>query len=160
MNRGGTAGNGKIIPFYTLEDVRGAEEKINELYALGYRGVCVDPEKLKIPVDGKRLAPVFSAAAESGLPVSVRCGVSHFAEYVYFSPARLCDAADAFPKTTFIFSHLGGCRDYAEAAEALARKNVYFDTSSAAFCAAPSFLKKLVDGCGAEKILFASDMPW
>ena len=159
-NYGGTCGTDRIIPLYAVSEIHNAEEKIKEIHKLGYRGVCIEPNELKIPADDRRLTPVYSAAANLGLAVIVRCGVSHFAEYVYCTPARLCAVADAFPDTPFIFSHLGGCRKCEEAAAVLDRKNAYLDTSSAAFCISPSLLKETVDVCGAEKILFSSDMPW
>ena len=154
---GGAALSGTAIPFYTVKDP--ADEKLPKLRSLGYYGICVDPEELRIPVDDRRLSPVFECASALGLAVCVRCGGHHFSEYAYCSPDRLCAVSDRYEGSALIFSHLGGCRSRGGAAELLQRKNVYFDTASCVFGVSVSFIGQIISEY-ADKILFGSDMPW
>lgn len=160
LNHTGENKSENAVPFYTVKDPAVTAEKFSEIYALGYYGICIDPEYLKIPVDDQRLAPAFEYAGSLGLAVIVTCGGYHFSEYAYCSTKRLCAAAERYTKTVLVFSHLGGLRVWNAEAETLCKKNVYFDTASCVFGVPPSLFGNIVGSHGADKILFGSGMPW
>jgi predicted TIM-barrel fold metal-dependent hydrolase len=151
---------GCMIPFFQVNDPESFALAAKEIKSLGYAGVSIDPERLRTPADGRRLHPVFEKAAEAGLAVSVRCGGSHFSEYIYCTPERLCAVADRYRGATLIFSHLAGIRKWNAAAEELCGKQVYFDTAACVFDVSVKTAKKIISEHKADKILFGSDMPW
>ncbi len=151
---------GGSVPFFPVCDPESFVCAADEIKSRGYAGVSIDPERLRAPADGRRLHPVFEKAAGTGLAVSVRCGGSHFSEYLYCTPERLCTVADRYRGATLIFSHLAGIRKWNAAAEELCGKQVYFDTAACVFDVSVKTAKKIISEHKADKILFGSDMPW
>jgi len=138
---------------------------------LGLEGLNLDPALQRFdPADEQRAFPVFAAAEELRIPVSVAVGHNWapLAPTSAASPLSLEPAIRAFPGADFVISHLGW--PFVQEALALAIKypNVFLDTSVLFGGRPESSLRRVledqigldvVEASLREKLVFASDYP-
>ena len=132
------------------------DEYIEEIIALGLRGVKLHPDFQRFGTDDPRCTRIFSLC-EGRLPVLLHCG-DH--RYDYSNPRRLAPVLARFPSLTVLGAHFGGWSVWDEA-EALLTEypNFYVDTSSSLYALTPERARRLLRSFGAHRVLFGTDYP-
>ena len=132
------------------------EEDIEEIIALGLKGVKMHPDFQKFCIDEKKCYKIYEAC-QGRLPVLLHTGDSR---YDYSNPQRMKKVLEDFPDLTVIGAHFGGWSCWKEAAETLSGySNFYVDCSSSFDWLTPEESREIVRKYGAEHVLFATDFP-
>ncbi|MDR1560460.1 MAG: amidohydrolase family protein [Clostridiales bacterium] len=145
-----------FIGFGSLHiDVRDPEAEINNIIALGLRGVKLHPDIQGYYIDDERMLNIFSLL-EGRLPVLIHAGDYR---YDYSHPSRIARVIDYFPKLTVIAAHFGGWSIFDLALEYLEDRFCYLDVSSSMMFLGARRSEELIRAYGADRILFGSDYP-
>ncbi len=137
----------------------GAVRRIAELHdALDVRAVSLAPAMLhpQVPIDDKRMYPVYAKCVELDLPVFVTVGVP--GPRVPMAAQRV-DLLDEvcwfFPDLRIVMRH--GAEPWADLAVTLMRKwpNLYYSTSAFAPRRYPRAIIDFANSRGADKVMFA-----
>jgi predicted TIM-barrel fold metal-dependent hydrolase len=145
------ASDGRLIPFVRLDLGEGPIEEARRCLDLGARGIKLHPRAQKFLLNDERLAPVFSLAAERGVPILVHAGRG-------LPPiaAGLERLVDANPGTQLILAH-AGIADLANlAARFSGKRGVFFDTSVWSAIDLLGLLRLVPP----EQVVYASDYPY
>jgi predicted TIM-barrel fold metal-dependent hydrolase len=132
-----------------LDYLRGRRQAIS--------GIKLHPSCDRIRVTDPRAKPFLDLAETEGLPVMVHCG-----RWQEMSSYRLAlEAAQRYPKVTFILSHMGGDTPELETATidavaGMGLNNVYLGLEGVREYWA---VQRAVEELGPEKIIFGSDYP-
>lgn len=163
----------RIIGFASVDpsDPGAPDQLRSAVTELGLSGLNLDPALQQFdPADESTAFPVYEAAAELGIPVTVAVGHNWapIAATAAFSPFSLEPAVRAFPQLDFVIPHLGW--PFVQEALSLAIKypNVFLDTSVLFGGRPESSLRRVledqigmdvVEASLREKLIFASDYP-
>ena len=154
-----TASGGHLVGFGTLHPGMTPgeiEAEVENIIALGLRGIKLHPDFQKIPADSKAVFSMARAAAGK-LPILIHAGDYR---HSFSHPEQIRKLALAFPDLTVIAAHFGGWSEWHKAPEALAGlPNVYVDTSSSLDFISPEKATELVHRYGADHVLFGTDYP-
>ncbi|MBQ7400149.1 MAG: amidohydrolase [Clostridia bacterium] len=157
--------NPRLIPFGSVYP--GSETSLSEIERLkmaGIKGIKFHPEYQCFDVMDEKVFPAYEKCAELGMVVLFHAGGDvAFKPPFHSDPERLNSLCDMFPKTTFVFAHMGGYDMWEDAAEKYKRHdNMYLDTSIINTVAIidNSVAKQIISNVGIDHILFGSDMPW
>lgn len=156
-------GDPVVIPFGSIHPL--CEDKIDELQRLKYagiKGIKLHPDYQSFFVDDPEMDGVYAECGRLGLVVAFHAGLDlGLPETVHAPPERLAVAVRRHPETTFVIAHLGGYRCWDGVLEHLVGiSNIYFDTAYCARFMPIDIAEKVIRAHGADKILFASDLPW
>lgn len=150
-----------IVPFGAVHPhMENAEEELERLTALGFRGVKLHPEYQIFRPDDARLEPLYAAAARLKLIVYFHAGEDLSVPHVHSTPRAFARLIDAHPTLTVVLAHMGGFRQWHDVAEHLAGRDVYFDTSFTVPYLGEEGFRALIAELGAKRIVFGSDAPW
>ena len=163
---------GCIHPDY--EDWR---KELDRIAALGLKGVKLHPVYQGVDLDDPRYLRILTRAGELGLIVVTHSGVDiGYPDAAHCRPDQIRRAVEQAGPVKLVAAHMGGWKQWREAAELLADTAVYLDTSFST-----GFIKPLDDGhyapadlrllqeeafmqmvrlFGARRILFGTDSPW
>ena len=123
----------------------------------GLAGAKLHPDFQRFRADDPKVFFLYEALAAARLPLLLHAGDSR---YGFSSPARVANAAKAFPGLTLVAAHLGGWSQWEESARLLpGLDNVFVDTSSSLYSLAPARAKEIIRAFGAERVLFGTDFP-
>jgi len=148
---------GRFIPFAYVSPLM-PDHMVPELERAvdkeGCRGIKLYPPAAGAPLTDPAWDPVLEFAADRGLAV-----LSHTGEEATCHPAQLGEVAARYPGARFVAGHAGNVAPYRRQAIEAARAcgNVYLETCSS--YRAPGVIEELVQGAGADRVLFGSDMP-
>lgn len=143
-------------------DAPDALEELERIVQLGLKGVKLHPDYQNFMVSETRMFPIYSKIQELGLPLAVHSGYDPVSpDCIHCPPKELRKVADEFPKLKIIAAHMGGAYESEDAVKYLAdKKNVYVDTAvMCEFLDSDSF-RAMVKKFGADRIFFATDLPW
>lgn len=132
------------------------EADINQIEALGLRGVKIHPDFQHFDADSPNAYRIYEMI-EGKLPILIHCGDIR---YEYSRPHKIARVARDFPKLKIIAAHLGGYQRWDEAVECLVGfENIRFD-----ICSTLSFMSReraveLIGTYGAENCFFGTDFP-
>jgi len=150
------AADSRLIGFGTLHpDVEDLPASFENLRGLGLKGIKLHPEFQNFNLDDAVMMPIY-AIAEGKLPLLIHMGDENRDSS---TPERLANVLDRFPNLTVIAAHLGGYQMWEQAAECLAGRRIYLDTSSSLAFMTPEAATALIRRHGATKILFGTDYP-
>ncbi|MDR2650144.1 MAG: amidohydrolase family protein [Clostridiales bacterium] len=130
-------------------------EEIDNIIALGLKGVKLHPDIQGFYIDDERMMNIFSLL-ENRLPVLIHAGDYR---YDYSHPSRIARVIDSFPKLTVIAAHFGGWSIFDLALEYLEHRFCYLDVSSSMMFLGNRRSEELIRAYGANRILFGSDYP-
>jgi len=149
---------GRFTGLGTLHpDSETMEADIDELQALGLKGVKLHPDVQQFPIDGPAGRRICALCEERSLPLLLHAGDYR---YDYSNVNRLIPLLKDFPKLQMIGAHFGGWSVWAQAAEALhGFDNIMVDASSTFHWVSRDTAKKLISLYGADRVLFGSDFP-
>ena len=133
--------------------------EIARLAGLGLRGIKLHPEFQTFHPDEDRMAPIYEALTRHRLAVFFHAGADIALDSVNSTPAVFARVLEAYPDLRVALGHMGGWKQWDEALDVLAGRDVVFDTSfTLRFIGADRFLE-LVRAHGAERVAFGSDGP-
>jgi len=157
--------NSRIIPFGSVYP--GSETSLSEierLHKAGVKGIKFHPEYQWFDVMDKKVFPAYEKCGELGMIVTFHAGGDvGFKAPFHSDPERLNKLCDMFPKTTFVFAHMGGYDMWDKGADTYKyHDNMYLDTSiiNTVSIICNDSAKRIIDNVGIDHVLFGSDMPW
>ena len=141
-----------------------ALSEIDRIYGAGIKGIKFHPEYQWFDVLDERVYSVYEKCGNLGMIVSFHAGGDvGFKEPFHSDPERLQKLCELFPKTTFVFAHMGGYNMWDNGAATYKyHENMYLDTSiiNTVDIIDNDTAKRIIDNVGVDHILFGSDMPW
>lgn len=157
--------HGRIIAFGSVHPLDPeAPAELDRILRLGLKGVKLHPDYQGFFVDDPTVFPIYEKMEDLGLPVLFHAGQDPYSpNLVHGRPKAIAKVAREFPRLTIIAAHLGGVGMYEESMEYIYTQdipNLFVDTSMAYAYAVQSEIRHAIRMIGADKVLFASDMPW
>ena len=156
-----------VIPFPSVHpDADNALEMLDRFAEEGFRGIKLHPDYQKFFIDEEKMFPLYRKCAELGFMVIIHTGYDPVSPDMPHAPAsriaHLLDMLEAEHITgmKLIAAHMGACMRPEESMQYLVGRDIYFDSSFSAGIIEPELARKMIQGHGADKILFASDCPW
>ncbi len=149
--------NGKFTGLGTLHpDSTDIEADIDEIVALGLKGVKLHPDIQKFKMDDHRMLKIYELC-EGRLPILMHTGDHRFD---YSNPNRMKPILDIYKNLTVIGAHFGGWSVWDDAVKLLSGyENFYVDCSSTFYAMSPEKAKELMMAYGTDKVLFGTDYP-
>ena len=150
-------GEGRFTGLGTLHpDSEDMEADVNEIIALGLKGVKMHPDIQRVMLDDPRMHKIYELC-EGRLPILLHTGDCR---YDYSNPNRMLPILDKYPNLTVIGAHFGGWSIWEEATEKFkGYKNFLVDCSSSLYAITPEKAKELIMEYGVERVLFGTDYP-
>ena len=129
---------------------------VDEIIALGLKGVKIHPDIQKIQLDDPRMLKMYELC-EGKLPMLIHTGDNR---YDNSNPNRLLPILNTYKNLTVIGAHFGGWSIWEEATREFAgRDNFYVDCSSSLYAISPETAKDLIMAYGTDRVLFGTDYP-
>ena len=129
---------------------------VDEIIALGLKGVKLHPDIQKVQLDDPRMHKMYELC-EGRLPMLIHTGDSR---YDNSNPNRMIPILEKYPNLTVIGAHFGGWSVWEEATEKLCGyKNFLVDCSSSLYAITPEKAKELIMIYGVHRVLFGTDYP-
>ena len=129
---------------------------VNEILALGLKGVKLHPDIQRVEIDDPRMHKMYQLC-EGKLPILMHTGDYR---YDFSNPNRMIPILEQYPNLTVIGAHFGGWSIWEEATEKLCGyKNFLVDCSSSLYAITPQTAKELIGIYGVERVLFGTDYP-
>ena len=154
---------GNIISFGTVHPLAGtALDELDRIKELGLKGVKLHHDYQGVYIFDEHCHRIYKRCEELGLPVVFHMGYDPVSPLVHRAmPYDLIELSEMYPKLNFIGAHMGGNYAWEHVLKyAAGLPNVYFDTAFVAKDIDRSVFAQIVKKHGADKILFASDLPW
>ena len=137
-------------------DSEDMEADVNEILALGLKGVKLHPDIQKIAIDDPKMKEIYRLC-EGRLPMLLHTGDYR---YDFSNPNRMMPILEQYPDLTVIGAHFGGWSIWEEATEKLCKyKNFLVDCSSSLYAISPEQANELIHVYGVERVLFGTDYP-
>jgi hypothetical protein len=147
--------------------IRRALDQLQHIKDLGLLGVGCQPSFVGMPIDDRRMYPVYMRAAELGLPVALHTGINYTTHQPIKNdhPLQVDQVACDFPDVTIIACHAGW--PWATDMVAVMRKhpNVYAEFGGLAprYVLEPNtgweVMHRFMNSVLAEQVLFGTDWP-
>ena len=164
----GTGGNDRTAAFvarhpdrfigfaYVSPTVPGGmvEELTRAVDELGMRAIKIYPPFGSYPLDHAAGDPIYAFAAERGLAI-----ISHTGGEPTANPADFGRAAARFPGANFVAGHSGNAEPYRSQAIVAARSTPNYFLETCSTFRTPGVIEQLVEGAGADRVLYGSDIP-
>jgi predicted TIM-barrel fold metal-dependent hydrolase len=134
---------------------------LKRVKSLGFKGIKMHPVFQSFRVDSDIAKNIFRLCGELELIVTLHAGTDLYDDpRADASPKAIARALRDCPETAFVAAHMGGRRQWEDAAKYLFGKNIWFDTALAATYIAPCEFVKMAKAHGVKKIFFGTDSPW
>ena len=150
-NKGKFTGLGTLHP-----DSENMEADIDEIIALGLKGVKLHPDIQRVGIDDPRMHVIYELC-EGRLPILMHTGDSRFD---YSNPNRMEPVLKAYKNLTVIGAHFGGWSVWDEAEKRLSKyENFFVDSSSSLYAMTSERAEELIRAYGTDRVLFGTDYP-
>ena len=152
-----SASDGRFTGLGTLHpDSERIEEEVDEILALGLKGVKLHPDIQRFCIDDPKMDKIYSLCS-GRLPILMHTGDHRFD---FSNPNRMEPVLKSYPNLTVIGAHFGGWSVWDEAVTHLSRyPNFYVDTSSSLYAMTPERARELIFSYGVGRVLFGTDYP-
>ncbi len=151
QNKGKFTGLGTLHP-----DSENIAADIDEIVALGLKGVKLHPDIQRVAIDDARMNKIYELC-EGRLPILMHTGDSRFD---YSNPNRMEPILKAYKDLTVIGAHFGGWSVWDEAEKRLSKyENFYVDSSSSLYAMTSERAEELIRSYGTKRVLFGTDYP-
>ena len=152
----------RIIPFASFHPRSPTvADDVAAIAEAGIKGVKLHPLYQEFEADDPAVFPAYELLREAGLIVLFHAGYDiGYPDIDPAAPVRFARALDSVPGMRAVLAHLGGWRLWEQAAEHVAGRDVYLDTSFAVDYCDDTLRDRILERHGLERILFASDSPW
>lgn len=154
----------RIVSFGSVHpDADDALDEVERIKQLGLHGIKLHPDYQGFFINEQRLDPLLDAIQAADLPVVFHSGydvVSPDVVHCLVQPAL--EMISRHKGLKVVLAHLGCNRHWQEVHDLLAGIDgeVYFDTAFTSWECPDDIMQKIILKHGAERILFASDLPW
>lgn len=150
-------GNGRFTGLGTIHpDSDNIDADIDEILALGLKGIKVHPDIQRFAIDDSRMDRVYERC-QGKLPILMHTGDYR---YDFSNPNRVIPVLEKYPDLTVIGAHFGGWSVWEEATDKLSKyKNFFVDCSSSLYAMSLGKAKELILSYGSERVLFGTDYP-
>lgn len=155
--------HGNIISFGTVHPyAQDALDELERIKALGLKGVKLHPDYQNVFLFEDKMLPIFVKCAELGLPVVIHMGYDPASPLTrHAMPQDLVSIHEKVPDLKLIGAHMGGMYQWEAVYKYLAgMNNLWLDTAYTAGFLDEKLMLDIIRKHGANKILFASDLPW
>ena len=160
----GSFSSDRLVPFCSIHPLdKNPRKWLRRMASQGVPAIKLHPYYQNFVVDDELLFPIYEAAIEFDLAITLHCGRDiGFADDQTdrASAARLAAVVDRFPKIRLLCTHMGGWGEWDEVEKYLVGKDVFFETSFGLTHMPPEQFQRIVAAHGPEKICFGSDWPW
>ena len=148
---------GRFTGLGTLHpDSEDMKADVDEIIALGLKGVKLHPDIQKVKLDDPRMHKMYELC-EGRLPMLLHTGDCR---YDNSNPNRLIPILEKYPNLTVIGAHFGGWSIWEEATKQLySYKNFLVDCSSSLYAISKEKAKELILAYGTDRVLFGTDYP-
>jgi predicted TIM-barrel fold metal-dependent hydrolase len=148
---------GRFTGLGTLHpDSEDMKADVDEIIALGLKGVKLHPDIQKVKLDDPRMHKMYELC-EGRLPMLLHTGDCR---YDNSNPNRLIPILEKYPSLTVIGAHFGGWSIWEEATKQLyTYKNFLVDCSSSLYAISKEKAKELILAYGTDRVLFGTDYP-
>jgi hypothetical protein len=144
------ASEGRIVPYCRLDPADDPIPEAERCLARGARGIKLHPRAQAFGFGNEASDRIFATARDAGVPILVHAGRG-------MPPMRpLADLALRYPEVTLVLAHTALADQGMFASVLRDHPRVLYDTS----CFAPADLVELFALVPAERIVFASDIPY
>ncbi len=154
---------GRFISFGTVHPLaEDAVEEIDRVKCLGLKGIKLHNDYQGVFIFDEVCKPIYKRCEELGLPIVFHMGRDPISPMVHRAmPYDLLELHENFPKLKIIGAHMGGCYAWESVYHYIAGvKNIWLDTAYTCGMIDEALFGEIVKKHGADRILFASDMPW
>ena len=150
-----------IVAFGSVHpDAPDALEELERIKDAGLKGVKLHPEYQGFYADEERMKPIYRTISRFGLITLFHAGHDYgFAPPYHCMPRNLLGALK-WLDTPVVAAHWGGVGCGPEVLETLCGENLWFDLSFGYGTMPKQIAQAILDRHGADRLLFASDMPW
>ena len=151
-----------VIPFGSIHpDAPDAIDELLRIRDLGLKGIKLHPDYQQFYVDDPRMFPIYEACVKLGLIVLFHAGMDMGLPLpIHCTPERLKKIIPCFEGGTIVAAHYGGYAMWDGVLKHLGGKEIYFDTSFAAWRIPVYMARALYDNHPVERFLFGTDLPW
>ncbi len=141
---------GRVIPYCRLDPADGPVEEAERCLARGARGIKLHPRAQAFGFEPGPVESIFAVARDAGVPILIHAGRG-------MPPMdALADVALRHPEVPLVLAHAGIAGQGMFAVRLREHPAVLYDTS----CFSPFDLVELFARVPAERIVFASDVPY
>ena len=149
--------NGRFTGLGTLHpDSDNIEAEIEEIRALGLKGVKLHPDIQQFRIDDEKMDKIYTLC-QGNLPILMHTGDHRFD---YSNPNRMKPVLEKYPNLTVVGAHFGGWSVWDEATEKLSKyPNFFVDCSSSLYAMTADKAKELIMAYGTDRVLFGTDYP-
>ena len=127
----------------------------------GFTGIKLHPHYQHVDFNDIRYKRIIHKASELGLNVTTHAGFDVYCpEHNYCSVDMILDVLQDVAPTALVAAHLGNNEYYDEVEAKLCGRDLYFDTAYSILHTSETQLLSIIQKHGADKILFATDVPW
>lgn len=154
---------GNLISFGTVHpDNPNYLEELERIKSLGLKGVKIHPDYQGFFVFEQRLIHLWQRCAELDLPVTIHMGYDPISPLVHRAlPQDLVYIHEKVPKVKLIAAHMGGMYAWEAVYNYLAGdRYIWLDTAYTAGMLNADLMTEIIKKHGADRVLFASDLPW
>jgi hypothetical protein len=128
----------------------------------GFAGIKLHPMYQDFDADDEAMDGIYDAAARLGLVVAIHCGkdIAYPPDDDRAGPRRMRKVIDRHPSLKLLCTHMGGWRDWDEAARELVGVGVYLETSFSLGELGRERSAGMIRAHGPPRVLMGSDWPW
>lgn len=137
-------------------------EELDRIKELGLKGIKLHPDYQGFFIFEDRLLPFWQRCAELELPVVIHMGFDPVSPEVHHAmPQDLAYIHSRVPNVNIIAAHMGGINAWEAAYHYLCGdRHIWLDTAFTDGNLSAELMKKMIEKHGADRVLFASDLPW
>jgi hypothetical protein len=153
----------RIIPLGSPHPAMKKPEKWVARFArAGLPGIKLHPMYQNFVADDAQLDPIYAAAVEHGLFVTIHAGrdIAFDPEDDRAAPRRLRAVLDRHPGLQLICTHMGGWKSWQEVRQHLLGTDAWLETSFSLAMLDPAEAVAMIRRHGPEKVMFGTDWPW
>lgn len=150
-----------IVAFGSVHpDAPNALEELERIHAAGLKGVKFHPEYQQFYANDEKMKPIYRKISQLGLVTLFHAGDDYGFPPPYHGMPDHLKAALRWIDSPVVAAHWGGLGRGPEVLDTLCGENIYFDLSFGYSTIARDVAQAIIDKHGADRLLFASDMPW
>ncbi len=153
-----------LVPFMSVHPLDPDLEKhLDEIAALGFRGIKVHPYYQNFSLADPAVWPMFRKVASLGLVVESHCGsdVGYPGRLDACGPDDIAVLLENVKGLKFVAAHLAGCAGFPpHATDRLLELGCWADTSALARDWMKDEQERICHSWPTERLLFATDFPW
>lgn len=154
----------RIISFGSVHpDAEDAINEVERIKRLGLHGIKLHPDYQGFFINDRRIDPLLDAIEQADLPVVFHSGYDVVSpEVIHCLVEPALEMIQRHKGLKVVLAHLGCNECWQEVYDKLAGIDgeVYFDTAFTSHKCPDGIMEKIINKHGAERILFASDLPW